>query len=342
MKRDLTTSLTRGKRGRMFVVTLLALCLCVSTFIATTPAIADQKAEVSATTDVSEKPVKDPFAASDLVDDPYGVNKTPDDLVGIGVDDSKLGNTIDFNTAFRDHKNNLVRIGDLFAAGKPVLLSFNYSDCPKLCSVQLENMVETLSQIDFKIGTDIKMVSVSIDPKETSQRAQQSIDIYTNQYNLAEARDGFHFLVGDEPSIKTLTDETGFRFRYIEDQKRYSHPPLFVILSPKGKIVRYIHGLDYDPKTMTQAFIEAAEGRIGSPINLASYGLGCFVFDESTGKYTFQAMAIMRIGGLLTIVGLIGSLAPYWFFRRNRKAPEDSNSHNSHSSGSSMTPDAVA
>ena len=122
---------------------------------------------------------KDPFAQVDAKDDPYGARRIPDAIVNIGVDDSKNGNVIDFNTAFRDHKNNLVRTGDLFDGTRPVIMSFNYSDCPKLCSVQLENMIDTLSQIDLKIGSDFQMTSISIDPKETPERSQQQLDIYT-------------------------------------------------------------------------------------------------------------------------------------------------------------------
>ena len=263
-----------------------------------------------------ESETKDPFAQVDPKDDPYGARRIPEALVNIGVDDSNNGNVIDFNTPFRDHKNNLVRTGDLFDGTRPVIMSFNYSDCPKLCSVQLENMIDALSQIDLKIGADFQMTSISIDPKETPERSQQQLDIYTRRYNLASAREGLHFLVGEQASIAKITDECGFKYKYVESQKRYSHPPLFLILSPKGKIVRYIHGLDYDPNTMKLALVEAAEGKIGSPLNLASYGLGCFVFDETTGKYTFQAMALMRGAAFLTVFILVITLVPYWFFRR--------------------------
>jgi protein SCO1/2 len=263
----------------------------------------------------------------DAAKDPYGVNKKPNVKVGTGVV-SKEGDFVDLNIPFRDHKNNLARVGDFFKDGKPVVLSFNYSNCPKLCSVQLENMVDALKQIDFKIGTDFEMVSVTIDPTETPDRAAQNIDIYLKRYNLSAAKDGFHFLIGEEKNIRKLANQTGFEYKYVESQKLYSHPPVFILLSPEGKIVRYIHGLDYDPKTMRLALIEAAEGKIGSPINMASYGLGCFVFDETTGKYTFQAMALMRLGGLLTIVGLAIGLVPYWFFRKGRSNPSPPQNEN--------------
>ncbi len=273
----------------------------------------------------------------DAAKDPYGVNKKPDVKVGTGVI-SREGESIDLTTPFRDHKNNLARIGDFFNNGKPVVLSFNYSNCPKLCSVQLENMIDTLKQIDFKIGSDFEMVSVTIDPTETPDRAQQNIDIYLRRYNLSEAKEGFHFLVGEEKNIRSLANETGFEYKYVDSQKLYSHPPVFILLSPQGKIVRYIHGLDYDPKTMRLALIEAAEGKIGSPINMASYGLGCFVFDETTGKYTFQAMAVMRIGALLTITGLGVMVIPYWFLRKGQSNNRPNQNGSSKTSDDNLTP----
>ena len=249
-------------------------------------------------------------------DDPLGIRLKPRALDGTGVD-SKTGETIDPDIPFYDHDNRFVRIGDYFD-DKPVLLSFNYSNCPKLCSVQLENMVQTLAKVKFRVGTDFEMVSVSIDPLEQTSRARE----YVHMYNQGESVDGFHFLTGEEEAIEYLAELCGFRYKYIAEQKLYSHPPVFIMVSPKGKIVRYIHGLDYDPVTIERALIETAEGKIGSPINLLAYGIGCFVFDESRGKYTFQAMAIMRAGGLLTIFGLVVGLVPYWFYRSNRAKNE--------------------
>jgi len=100
-----------------------------------------------------EGETKDPFAQVDPKDDPYGARRIPEALVNIGVDDSNNGNVIDFNTAFRDHKNNLVRTGDLFDNTRPVIMSFNYSDCPKLCSVQLEiRYLHPTIQLGFSSG----------------------------------------------------------------------------------------------------------------------------------------------------------------------------------------------
>lgn len=245
--------------------------------------------------------------------------KKPEVTENTGVDE-KEGIVVPMELMFRDTDGRLVELGSIFDGTQPVLLSFNYSNCPKLCSVQLENMTLTLREVAkrFKVDDDFQVISLSIDPNEQTTRLRETRDKYVSLYNKVGTENGWHFLTGDRKSIARLTDVCGFRYRYIARQKHFSHPPVFILLSPEGKIVRYIHGLKYDVATMEQAFIEAAEGKIGSPINRLSYGMGCFIFDESTGKYTFQAMAIMRIGALATVVALVASLVPYWLLSRRR------------------------
>ncbi len=266
----------------------------------------------------------EPVASSD----PYRLNEKPEVAKGIGVD-SQTGEFLVMDIPFHDEQNRFVKIGDYFDGKRPVLLSFNYSNCPKLCSVQLENMTDTLRDIKFKVDKDFQVVSISIDPNEQTSRARQTKEKYVERYSKYDRKgseDGWHFLTGKEKDIQLIADICGFRYKYVREQKLYSHPPVFILISPQGKIVRYIHGLDYDPDTIEKALIETAAGKIGSPINILSYGLGCFTFNESTGKYTFQAMAIMKIGGALTVFLLLFTLIPYWFFRRGFKLDDQSKS----------------
>ena len=246
----------------------------------------------------------------------------PEVARGIGVD-PHLGAQLEMDLTFHDDQNHFVRLGDFFDGKKPVILSFNYSNCPKLCSVQLENMTLALRDVDFEVGKDFEIVSVSIDPLEQTTRARDTKAKYTRLYNHPGSETGWHFLVGKQREIEFLAQQCGFRYKYIRRQKLYSHPPVFILVSPQGKIVRYIHGLDYDPVTIERALIETAEGKIGSPINRLSFALGCYVFAETTGKYTTQVMGIMRLAGGLTVLGLLVSLVPYWFFKRNPEPNEN-------------------
>lgn len=283
----------------------------------------DPAAKSDSPTADSTLPAPLPSELRTPLNDPYAINKKPKAAEGIGVD-PMIGEMLVMDIPFNDEQNRSVMIGDYFDGKRPVMLSFNYSNCPKLCSVQLENMTLTLSEVAkrFKVNDDFQVVSISIDPNEQASRARKTKAIYTEIYHVPETDDGWHFLTGKQQDIELMADLCGFRYKYIREQKLYSHPPVFILISPKGKIVRYIHGLSYDSKTIEQALIESAQGKIGSPINILSYGLGCFLYDESTGKYTFQAIAAMRIGGFLTVFLLLITLIPYWFFRRGQTMAE--------------------
>ena len=242
-------------------------------------------------------------------------NKKPEVSENIGVD-SMTGDMIPMSLQFRDTDGVLTELGSLFDGKQPVMLSFNYSDCPKLCSTQLQNMTQTLRAVKkkFKVNDHFQMISISIDPNEQTVRLRETEDKYIKQYNEPGTEDGWHFMTGKQAEIKKLADACGFRYRYIARQKYYSHPPVFILISPEGKIVRYIHGLNYEAATIEQALIESAEGKIGSPINWLSYGLGCYVYDESSGQYNFQSMLIMKIGAAITVIALLVTLVPYWLF----------------------------
>ena len=242
-------------------------------------------------------------------------SKKPEVSENIGVD-SMTGDMIPMGLQFRDTDGVLMELGSLFDGKQPVMLSFNYSDCPKLCSTQLKNMTQTLREVKkkFKVNDHFQMISISIDPNEQTVRLRETEDKYIKKYNEPGTEDGWHFMTGKQAEIKKLADACGFRYRYIARQKYYSHPPVFILISPQGKIVRYIHGLNYKAATIEQALVESAEGKIGSPINWLSYGLGCYVYDESSGQYNFQSMLIMKIGAAITVIALLATLVPYWLF----------------------------
>lgn len=243
----------------------------------------------------------------------------PEAEKGTGVDEN-LGDTIDLGIQFRNDKDSRIELGDLFDGKRPVILSFNYSNCPKLCSVQLENMAIALRKIDFKIKEHFQVVSVCIDPLEQVATARKSKEKFVTVYGDRESSDGWHFLTGDRDGVEVLADNCGVRYKYIPHQKLYSHPPVFILLSPKGKVVRYIHGLNYEPITIKRALVEAAEGKIGSSINRFTYITGCYLYDETSGKYSPQAMGLMRIGGAFTVIVMFGALIPYWFLGAGRKS----------------------
>ncbi len=251
-----------------------------------------------------------------------GDAKIPKEEEGTGVVEL-LGESLDPDIPFHDEKNNFVKFGQYFDGKRPIILSFNYSNCPNVCSIQLEKMAISLSRIDLDVEKDFQVISVSIDPNEQASRAREFKEKFTRFYNRPDFDDGWHFLVGDEADIRMLASECGVTYKYIPEQKLYSHPPVFLLISPEGKIVRYIYGLDYEPITVKRALVEAAEGKIGSSINRLSFLTGCYLYNPNSGTYTFQAIAIMRIGGAATVIGLCIGLVPYWLKRRSTKSQID-------------------
>lgn len=265
------------------------------------------------------------LAATDRLSAQVVRDQIPEVEEGIGVD-PKLGAVLDGTLHFRDPENNHIELGTLFDGKQPLILSFNYSSCPKICSVQLENLTRALRDLDFTVGEDFRVLSVSIDPNEQTSRAGATRDKFTAMYRLASSRPrpessrGWHFLTGEEKEIRALAAEAGVRYRYIARQKLFSHPPVLILVSPEGKIVRYLYGMDVRADTLQKALVEAAAGQIGSPVYFLTYLTGCYVFDETTGRYTMQSMFLMRVAGVVTVLGLTAGLAPYFVFRR-KKAP---------------------
>lgn len=251
--------------------------------------------------------------------DAQQLREKPDYAKQIGVD-QKIGESLDLNLKFHDEQNNYVSLGDFFDGRRPVVLSFNYSNCPRLCIVQFNNLVAALNDIDLRPLDDFQVVSISLDPREKPSTALETKLKYLASYGELDTRDGWSFLVGNLPSIESLADQCGVQYVYVPEEDFYSHPSVFVFCSPSGKIIRYLNGLDGDlASKLTPAIVEASEGKVGGLIDKALYFSGCYEWDPTTGKYTPVAMRLMRWGGALTAVVLIAAIAPFWISAARRK-----------------------
>lgn len=250
-----------------------------------------------------------------------GYGQLPEGEVGVGVEE-KTGVDLPLELTFTDDKGNYHHLGDFFDGDRPVMLSLNYSDCPMLCSVQWQNMTNTLKDISFQPGRDFEIVSISIDPNETVARARATKDRYLTMYNLPETKDGWHFMVGTDANIRRLADTIGFEYKRLPNG-HYSHPPLYVLCSPGGRVVRYVHGLKVEPDLLNKALIESAEGKIGSPIN--QFVFACFQYNTVSGKYTPNAIFLMKLGGAATVVVLVATMLPFWMTSRDGKLANEKN-----------------
>ena len=243
----------------------------------------------------------------------------PEILQELGFDQN-LGGQIDLDLAFRDESGKAVRLGDYFGE-RPVVLSLVYYECPMLCTISLNGLARALKVLSFVPGQEFEVLTVSFDAAETPELAVAKKKAYVSQLERPEAARGWHFLTGDEDAVKSLTDAVGFRYAWDEATRQWAHPAGIVVLSPDGTITHYLFGVEYSPKDMRLALVDSAEGRLGNPVDQIL--LYCYQYDPSKGRYSASILNIVRLGGLLTVVGMI-ALIVTMSLKSRREAPPPS------------------
>jgi protein SCO1/2 len=220
----------------------------------------------------------------------------------------KLDQQLPLDLVFRDETGQTVKLGQYFGT-KPVVLAFVYYDCPMLCTQVLNGMVTSFRVLPFQIGNEFDVVTVSFDPRETSDLAAAKKKIYVNylpEKMRANASNGWHFLTGDQYSIAKLTDAAGFHYRYDEATKQFAHASAIMVTTPQGKLSRYFYGIDYPARDLRLGLIESSENKIGSPVDQLL--LYCYHYDPATGKYGAAIMKVMRVAGVLTMLCIVAML----------------------------------
>jgi protein SCO1/2 len=246
----------------------------------------------------------------------------PPELADVGVDEH-LGVRLPLELPFLRHDRRPIALGEVFNRGRPVILSLNYSNCPMLCSLQLNGLIDALRELDWTAGQQFDVVSVSIDPLETPQRARQTQQKYVQAYGRPGAGAGWTFLTGSERSIRALAEVVGFRYHYVRSRGEYAHAAVFMICTADGRISRYLYGVSFPPTTVRLALVEAGEGTIGTALDQVL--LYCFHYDSTAGRYALAARKLMKAGGVLTLV-VLGLLLARLSRRRAEPAPSPATS----------------
>ncbi|MBC7910027.1 MAG: SCO family protein [Pyrinomonadaceae bacterium] len=232
-------------------------------------------------------------------------NGLPKALNNVGID-QKLGEQVPLDLMFRDEAGREVRLSEYFNQGRPVIISLVYYECPMLCNQVLNGLAGSLKTLSFDVGKEFDVVTVSFDARETPQLAAAKKDSYMARYNRAGAEKGWHFLTGDEKNINALTQAVGFRYAYDETTNQFAHASGIMLATPEGKLARYFYGIEYAPKDMRLSIVEASANKVGSPVDALM--LYCFHYDPATGKYGLAIMNVVRLGGILTVLGIIALL----------------------------------
>lgn len=221
--------------------------------------------------------------------------------------DQKLGETLTLEAVFSDESGRAGKFGELLA-GKPAVLAFVYHRCPMLCSEILAGLRRSLAAVTLAAGSDFRVLVVSIDPLEDPER----------QRALKERAPAWTFLRGDGPAIAALAAAAGFRFRYDEATGEFVHPAGIVVVTPGGRNARYFMGVDYPPRDLRLALVEASNGRIGSLADRLL--LLCFRYDPATGRYSLAVLRAVRWSGALVLLAGGGwILRSLWRERRRRR-----------------------
>ena len=249
-------------------------------------------------------------------------NARPAPLRDVGID-QKLDEQLPLDLTFRDETGKPVQLRKYFGQ-KPVLLSLVYYDCPMLCTLVLNGLVRSLRAVPLDVGGQFQVVTVSFDPRETAALAAAKKETYVERYGRAQASQGWHFLTGDEASIQQLTRAVGFRYTYDEKSGQFAHATGIMVLTPTGRLARYFYGIEYSPRDLRLALVEASANKIGSVVDQLL--LFCFHYDPKTGKYSLVVMNVLRIAGMGTLLAL-GSFMLVMFRRDRRKhwKPEEAN-----------------
>jgi len=212
--------------------------------------------------------------------------------------DQKLNSHVPAGVALVDEQGRDVKLGDFFGK-RPVLLVLAYYECPMLCSEVLSAMVGSIETLSFNPGRDFEVVVVSFNPGDTPAQAAEKKRTYLKRYGRVGTEDGFHFLTGRQESITQLTEAVGFHYAFDKSIGQYAHPAVLHVLTADGRLSRYLYGIDFPPRDLRLALVEAADGKIGTKVD--QFLLYCYHYDPQTGKYGFAILNAVRLGGLLTV-----------------------------------------
>ena len=169
----------------------------------------------------------------------------------------QLGDYIPLDTTFINESGETILLKDLFEKNIPTILTLNYFECPMLCTLVLNGLAESIEKLTLNAGEEYQVITIDINPNESTAFANQKKQNYIAGYNLKNVKNDWHFLTGDQENIKKIADSIGFIYYYDEDRDEYMHPAAISVLSPEGKISRYLYGIQFLAKDLKLSLLEA-------------------------------------------------------------------------------------
>jgi protein SCO1/2 len=242
-------------------------------------------------------------------------NVRPPQLAGVEVKEH-LTLPVDLNLEFIAENGYPVKLKQYFNQGRPVILDLIYYNCPMLCTLVLNGQTEAMRAIPWTPGKDYEVVTISIDPMETFADARKKKAVYMGSYDRPAP--GWHFLADKDGNAKKLAEMIGYHYRYDARIGQFAHPAAIMVLTPEGRIARYLYGVRFNPRDLRFAMAEASEGRATMAIEKVL--LFCYHYDPKAGSYVYFATNIMRAGGILTVILIAFFLRRMFRMERKRAA----------------------
>lgn len=243
-------------------------------------------------------------------------DRLPDELQDLGIDE-KLGDYIPLEAKFADINGDSVTLGSLIGQGKPVILNPMYFECPMLCGLVVDGLIDVVEDLDWQPGNEYIIVSFSIDPEEDYTLAAEYRQRYLSKLKTSNAENGWYFLTGSKDQIDAVVESIGYKYSEIKGTGEYAHSAALTMLSPEGKITRYLYGIKFKEFDVRNALYESADGKVGRTLErLIMY---CYQYDPDSNTYSPIAINIMKLGGVVTLAGLGFFLALLWVRDLNKK-----------------------
>lgn len=245
----------------------------------------------------------------------------PPALKEVGIE-QRLGEQLPLDAEFRNEDGKIVKLGEYFKSGRPVIVAFVYYECPMLCNQVLNGLTGSLKGMSFDAGKEFDVVAISFDAREFEKAdlAANKKASYMERYGRPGTEAGWHFLTGTQPSIDAATRAAGFGYKWDDRTGQFAHASAIIVTTPDGKLSKYFYGIDYSPKDVKFALMDSSENKVGSAAEKLL--LYCYHYDPATGKYGLAILRVLRLGGILTILGL-GAMGLVFWRRNKRKEKTD-------------------
>jgi protein SCO1/2 len=222
----------------------------------------------------------------------------PPGLKNVGMRQN-LNQPIPADLRFTDDLGRSVRLGDYFGK-KPIILNLVYFTCPMLCGEVLSGLENSLRLMKFDVGKEFDVITISFDPHDTPEAAAKKKSEFLRRYKRPGAEQGWHFLVGHQDAIDSLTKAAGFDYEYNPKTRQFAHTAAILILTPEGRIAQYYYGIEYPPKDLRLGLVEAGAGKIGNVVDALL--LYCYHYDPEQGKYSATILRVLRLAGVATML----------------------------------------